>query len=55
MNAFIPYVDEVPEGQATDGENGDASWSDDELLEHIAEIINENFVLEVQASRELED
>lgn len=55
MNAFVSPVDETPEERAADGESGNTSWSDDELLEHIAEIINENFVLEVQAVRELED
>ena len=53
MNVSVSQVDETTDEQTADCESSLKFWSDDELFDNIAEIINENFVLEVEASRRL--
>lgn len=53
MSASVSQVDETTDEQTADCESTLQTWSDDELFENVAEIINENFVLEVEASRRL--
>jgi hypothetical protein len=55
MGTTTPYGDENAEEQAAKQESRLESYSDDELFENIADIINDNFVLEVKASRNLGD
>lgn len=51
MDASVTHVDETREEHKADCESSLKFWSDDELFDNVAEIINENFVLEVEASR----
>ena len=55
MSAAETYVDETAEEWIANPESNGASWSDDELFENMAQIINENFIMEVEASLEFRD
>ena len=49
MSTPAPYAEDIANEQTPDAESGAKFWLDDELLDNMAEIINENFVLEVKA------
>ena len=53
MNVSVSHADETTDERPAESEGSLKTWSDDELFDHVAEIINENFVLEVEASRQL--
>jgi hypothetical protein len=53
MSIPAPYADDIADEWTTESESGAKFWLDDELLDEMAEIINENFVLEVKASLRL--
>lgn len=44
------HVEDTDDERIQDGESSAKFWLDDELLDNMAEIINQNFVLEVKAS-----
>jgi len=46
-------VDKTADEQAVDRESCFRSWSDEELFGNMVDIINENFVLEVEANLRL--
>ena len=52
MSALMPYVEETAEGRTAIPESHVESWLDEELFDNLADIINGNFVLEVEASLE---
>lgn len=47
------YAEDTADERTPDAESSAKFWLDDELLDEMAEIINENFVLEVKASLRL--
>jgi hypothetical protein len=53
MSTWIPYAVETAEERTVNPENRVESWMDDEFFDNLVDIINENFVLEVEASLEL--
>jgi hypothetical protein len=53
MSATIPYVDETTHERTVNPESRAESRLDDDFFDNLADIINENFVLEVEASLEL--
>ena len=53
MNSPAPYVEDTDDEQIPDVESSARFWLDDELLDNMAEIINQNFILEVRASLRL--
>ena len=53
MSALIPYVVETAEERTVNPESRVESWMDEEFFDNLVDIINENFVLEVEASLEL--
>jgi len=53
MSALIPYAVETAEERTVNPENRVESWLEDEFFDNLVDIINENFVLEVEASLEL--
>ncbi len=53
MSALIPYVVETAEERTVNPESRVESWLDEESFDNLVDIINENFVLEVEASLEL--
>ena len=53
MSASIPYVDETAEERTVNPECRVESCLDDEFFENLVDIINENFVAEVEAGLEL--
>lgn len=50
MSNPAPYAEDTADELTPDVESSASFWLDDELLDNMAEIINENFVLEVKAS-----
>jgi hypothetical protein len=52
MSALMPYVEETTEERMANTGSPVESWLDEELFDNLADIINENFVLEVEASLE---
>ena len=50
MSTPATYAEDTTDEPAPDADSGAKFWLDDELLDNMAEIINENFVLEVKAS-----
>jgi len=46
----VSNTKETAQQSTRDAQSAVKSWSDDELLDNIADIINENFVMEVEAS-----
>ena len=52
MGALMPYLEEATEEPMANTGSPIKSWLDEELLDNLADIINENFVLEVEASLE---
>ncbi len=46
----VRNTNENAEQRALDAESRVESWSDEELFDNMVDIINENFVLEVEAS-----
>ena len=53
MSTQASYVEHTADERTLDEESPAKIWLDDELLDNIAEIINENFVMEVKASLRL--
>jgi hypothetical protein len=51
MSALIPY--EAAEERTVNPESRVEPWLDDEFFGNLVDIINDNFVLEVEASLEL--
>ena len=52
MSTSIPGVEETVEEPTANSESRVESWLDDESFDDLADIINQNFVLEVEASLE---
>jgi hypothetical protein len=52
MSALMPYVEETTEERMANTGCSVESWLDEELFDNLADIINGNFVLEVEASLE---
>ena len=53
MSVLIPYVAENAEERIVNPESCVDFWLDDEFFENLVDIINENFVAEVEDSLEL--
>ena len=53
MSATMSYVDAITHEQTVNAEIRAESRSNDEFFENLVDIINENFVLEVEDSLEL--
>ena len=54
MSASQPRPNDAGEACAAKPRDAAERWADEELFDHIAEIINENYILEVEAGLELE-
>jgi hypothetical protein len=52
MSALMPYLEETMEERMANTGSPVESWLDEELFDNLADIINGNFVLEVEASLE---
>ena len=52
MSTLMPYAEETVEERMANPGSSVESWLDEELFDNLADIINGNFVLEVEASLE---
>ena len=52
MSTLMPYAEETVEERMANPGSSVESWLDEELFDNLADLINGNFVLEVEASLE---